>query len=130
MDENLHNSIRNKKVGYQIVNNFLTSPKMRFMNWLYFNDSQESFFISSHHSKRFLTTSSVNTFNSSNAHPVYDISSKPERYLEKMFEVTKKSNHNMSTPYYCKSDHRKIYRQTRSGVLSINPCSKATPRSI
>lgn len=52
-----------------------SSGKIRdFMSWQYFNNSQESFFISSHHSECFLTTSSKNTFDPGDAHPVYDVS--------------------------------------------------------
>ena len=51
---------------------------------MYFNDCQKCFFICPHDRECLLATSSENTFHSSDAHAVDDVSCKPEWNLDRL----------------------------------------------
>lgn len=102
-----------------------------YLQHTYFNNSEQCFFICPHDRESFLTTSSKHTFNTSNTHAIYNISCQPKWNLQ---VEQKKVFYKGRTGSWYSQKFRNIKcdvpSHTRSGVLSIRPCSNATPRSM
>lgn len=95
----------------------------------YLKNCQKCIFICSHYRKCFLATSSENPFYSCYSHTIYYVPCQPEWHLQ-----IKTKEARGSDKIFLKNDQpMKNWgweMQTRSGVLSIRPCSNATPKSM